>query len=186
LCPRASLRARWVDRARGGVRRRGRSTREETDVCPSRPAGTRPWRGVKRDRWLAELSDSGRTMLFDGEACAKGTALVAKAREDAMRVLGRNAQRAEVAVEVEHAEPRMIELGRSSRGDARLSRPIAMASSQRTPRTKRTAGRRAARSGAVENAGGERNPTRGGSTHWARAGRDARSWMRAGRPRVMR
>jgi hypothetical protein len=117
----------------------------------------------------------GETKLFDGEACAKGTALVAKAREDAMRVLGRNAQRGEVAVEVEHAESRMIDLGRSSRGDARLSRPNATAIAQMAPKRERTVERWAARSGAVTIAEGDRNPTRGGSTHWARAGRDARA-----------
>jgi hypothetical protein len=57
-------------------------------VCPSRPAGTDPGEARSGSEGSIGLRC---TKLFDGEACAKGTALVAKALEDAMRILGRNA-----------------------------------------------------------------------------------------------
>jgi hypothetical protein len=76
---------------------------------------------------------SGRTKLFDGEACAKGTALVAKAREDAMRD-----PRSQRATRGGSSGGRARgtsndRSGRSSRGDARLSRLSATAIAQRTP-----------------------------------------------------
>ena len=89
-------------------------------------------------------------MLFDGEACAKGTALVAKAREDAMRILGRDAQRAEVAVEVEHAASRMI--ARAGHREVTLAflGTEATAVLHRTPRAERGAVRCSVRSDADE------------------------------------
>jgi hypothetical protein len=161
-------------------------------------------------------------MLFDGEACAKGTAMVAKARDGAMRDPrpqrttrgGSSGGRAGVALN--------DRLSRSSRGDARLPRPtfdvrppnpksgakavmfFEESRADQSVKVVETAeahsagaggpARRdeerellvfavAARDGDAE---GERNLMRGGSTYWARLGRDGPSWMSTGRPRVMR
>ena len=75
----------------------------------------------------------GRTMLFESEACAKGTALVADAREDAMRGPrtqrttrgGSSGGRAGVV-----SNDRS---GKSSRDDARLLRPIAEEIAEKNP-----------------------------------------------------
>jgi hypothetical protein len=90
-------------------------------------------------------------MLFDGEACAKGTALVANASEDAMRD-----PRSQRAARRGSSGGRARGIsndrsGRSSRGDARLFRSGTTAIAHRTPRAERDAVRWTARSHADEN-----------------------------------
>ena len=145
---------------------RTQSTREEADVCPSRPARTTPEEAI-----VIAAFGLGRTMLFEGEACAKGTALVAEAREDAMR------------------DPRSQRATRGGSSGGRnsivhLPHPNETARAYCASRTERNVERCCASSDRTVRE--DRNPMRGGSTCWAEAGRDASRWMSTGRPRVMR
>src|SRR5262249_31328099 len=149
----------------------------------------------------------GRTMLFGGEACAKGTAMVANLLEDAMRDPrsqragrgGSSGGRARITV----SRRTMIEIcaqnPKSGAGPVR-STELARSPAEQSAKVVETTKTQSAGTGhparaeelsartlpAIEDAEGERNPMRGGSTHWARPGRDGPSWMSTGRPRVMR
>lgn len=119
MCSERSARARWVDRAcversvageaRGRRRSHVRRARQGRDPGEER-------------RTIALGVGRGKTMLFDGEACAKGTAWLPIREMLRCGFLGRNAQRVEVAVEVEPASFRMIARAWSSRDGARLPR----------------------------------------------------------------
>jgi len=154
----------------------------------------------------SSVGEGGR-LLFVGEVCAKGTALVAKAALETRGILGREVERVEVAVEVERPtffRRRVRDRIENPRNGAEELSSSAKSRVEQSVRVVKTAEAQSAGDGcpargavdrrsiaartlhATGNVEGDQNPTRGGSTHWAGAGRHALGWMSTGRPRDMR
>lgn len=207
MSPRGTSVERWVDRSDEGAAATAKHAGGDGLVSVA-PGGDRPWRGEAE---ILGGVGSGRTMRFLGEACAKGTALVADAREDAMR--GPRSQRATRGGSsggrssfTQDGRPSssirsFVDLTRTPRAERRIVRCCARSRAEKDIRVVETAEMEAAGTGqparkerslswrtlhAIRNVEGEQNPMRGGRTHWARTGRHVPRWMSTGRPRVMR
>lgn len=149
MCLCGSSSARWVDRA-------GDETRGNSGEARGRRRGLSRRARQGQDPGEAKLVVAGvgfdlrRTMLFEGEVGVKGTALVAEAREDAMRSPrsqrasrgGSSGGRAEI--------PSNDRSSRSSRDGARLLRSNTTVIAERTPRVERSIVRCCARSRAEQ------------------------------------
>jgi hypothetical protein len=162
--------------------------------------GDRPWRGAWREH---RCESARRMMLFeDGEACAKGTALVAKARTGAPRprfvarrgssggraavtssspmISGRTARNPRNGAECSSARSRADESVRVV--ETAQAHPAGVGYPARAANDHRSFVARTLR--AVGDVEGDRNPMRGGCTHWVVCAAKRRRWMSTGRPRA--
>jgi hypothetical protein len=187
-----------LDPRRAGVEARGRRRAKSS----SRPAGTDPGEGDGRGPAAGE----GGRLLFEGEACAKGTALVAKTRANVTRDPrpragasgGSSGGRAQITRNSSERGP----CAKNPKSGAECEVLSARSNVEQNVRVVETAKAQSAGPGgparcelevhssalrtlrAIKNAEGKPNPMRGGSTHWAGRGAERASWMSTGRPRA--